>query len=126
MSSTTLEEVNVTEVIRPNAFWVTPIRRNPPSEEIAQILRIEKELPGLVNAQDLKVTLHNISKLAENAIIAVKVQTVIPSSRMNYQLYKGPGFWIKSILVHPPFRKKTRITFDQFLPKINWKLGKNV
>ncbi len=73
MSTLSFEEVNVTEVIRPNAFWVTPIRRNPPNDEISRILNIEKRLPDLARDPDLEVTRHNTSKLAEHAIIAVKV-----------------------------------------------------
>ena len=79
MSTISLEEVTVTEVIRPNAFWVTPIRRHPPSDEVSRILNFEKQLPALVRDPDLEVTRHNISKLVEHAIIAVKVQIVIPS-----------------------------------------------
>ena len=77
-TTTSFEEVNVTEVIRPNAFWVTPIRRRPPNNEIAQILKIEEQLPGLAHDPDLEVTRQNINKLAEHAIIAVKVLFVIP------------------------------------------------
>ncbi len=73
MSTLSFEEVNVTEVIRPNAFWVTPIRRNPPNDEISRILKIEERLPDLARDPDLEVTRHNISKLAEHVIIAVKV-----------------------------------------------------
>ena len=77
-TTTSFEEVNVTEVILPNAFWVTPIRRCPPNDEIARILKIEGQLPGLVHDPELEVTRQNINKLAEHAIIAVKVTIVIP------------------------------------------------
>ncbi len=97
MSTSSFEEVNVTEVIRPNAFWVTPIRRNPPNDEISRILNIEKRLPNLASDPDLEITRHNITKLEEHAIIAVKVIIV---SMQNINLASCFGIRLKQAFIN--------------------------
>ena len=68
-----MEEVDVRQVIQPNKFFVTPIRRLNPSDEVANILKIEAGLPGFANDPDLEVTRANVDQLKENVIIAAKV-----------------------------------------------------